>query len=162
MKKVNKKVVYVITSFAMLGVIAISVNNVNAGFYGLEKETIVSTLSQKLGVSEDKVKKAFDEIHKERHSEMSERYEEMLSQAVKDGKLTEAQKKLLIAKHDELFNQREANFEELKNLSPQERRAKMQKRREDLEIWAEKNDIDPSYLFGFGKGQKMRMRMEMH
>jgi hypothetical protein len=86
----------------------------------------------------------------------------MLSQAVKDGKLTEAQKKLLIAKHNELFSQRETHFDELKNMTPQERKAKMQKRRDELENWAQQNDIDPSYLAGFGKGHKMRMRMEMH
>lgn len=160
--KVNRKVVYVLTSFALLGIIAVSVNNVNASFYGLEKDTIVSTLSQKLGVSEDKVQKAFDEIHSDRRAEMESRYQDMLSQAVKDGKLTEAQKKLLIAKHNELFSQRETHFDELKNMTPQERKAKMQKRRDELENWAQQNDIDPSYLAGFGKGHKMRMRMEMH
>lgn len=152
---------YVITSFALLGVIAVSVNNVNASFYGLEKDTIVSTLSQKLGVSEDKVQKAFDEIHKDRRTEMETQYQNMLSQAVKDGKLSDAQKQLLIDKYKELLSQREDQDKALKTMTPQERRAKMQKRHDELKLWAQQNEIDPSYLFGFGKGHRMRMRMEM-
>jgi hypothetical protein len=162
-KTVNKKVAYVITGFTLLSLLAIGVNQVNASFYGLEEDNIISTLSQKLGVSEDKVQKAFDEIHNERHDKMETQYQNMLSQAVKDGKLSDAQMQLLISKHNELFNQKEANAEEFKNMTPQERRDEMKKHHDELEAWAKENNIDPSYLFGLKKGHRMMgMKMGMH
>ena len=101
---------------------------------------IISSLAKKLGIGEDKVQSAFDSIRSERQAQMQKLFEEKLNQAVKDGKITEAQKKLILAKHQEMQKNQEAN----KN--------KMQTQKKELLDWAKKNNIDTQYLFGgFGK-----------
>lgn len=108
--------------------------------------TFVQKLAQKLGVSEDKVKIAVDEIHTERHAQMQVRLEDRLTEAVANGELTEAQKEAILAKVAELHANREAEMEQLQNMSPEERRTAMEAKRTELQTWADQNGIDPKYL----------------
>lgn len=110
---------------------------------------MVKMLSQKLGVDENKVKQAIDSIQSERHKEMAERLDNKLSQMVKDGKLTENQKKLILAKHKEMEKERASEMEKLKSMTPEERKSHMEKKRAELTAWAKENDIDLSLTFGF-------------
>lgn len=91
---------------------------------------------------------------------MKTRFEDRLTQEVKDGKLTEAQKRLLIAKHNELQAKREADRpENWQSLTREERKTKMEAERQALEAWAKANGIDSKYFFncfgykGFGRGR---------
>lgn len=112
--------------------------------------SFIQSLAQKLGITQDKVQSAVDTLRTERQKEMQKLYEEKLTQAVKEGKLTEAQKKLLLEKHASLKNQFDADWK------------KRQDQRNQLQDWLEKNNIDPQYLFGGygrmggGKGQGMQ------
>lgn len=114
---------------------------------------MIQKLSQKLGVSEDKVKIVMDEMYAERRIEMKANIESKLSTLVTEGKITEAQKTAIIAKMDELHAEKEANRESMKNLTPEERRAQMQTKKTELETWAKSQGIDLS-LIHFSKGMK--------
>lgn len=100
---------------------------------------LASTLSQKLGVSEDKVNSALEELRTERQAQMQAVWEEKLTSLVDEGKITEAQKQQILAKHQEMVT-------------------KMQAEREALEKWAAENGIDLQYLVGPGL---MRGHMKM-
>ena len=106
-------------------------------------------MAQKLGLGEDKVKIAFDSLHEEKHAEMQKSLEDKLSQAVKDKKITEDQKQKIVTKHKELFEQKQQSKNQ--NMTPEERRAAMQKLHTEMQSWAKENNIDMQYLFGFGK-----------
>ncbi len=121
--------------------------------------SIIQKLVTKFGLKEDEVKAVFDEERTERQKEMQTRMAEKLTQAVTDGKITEAQKQLIIAKQAELEKQREANREAMQNLTNEERKAKMQSHKAELEAWAKENNIDMQYLFGGMKGGR-RMHMK--
>ncbi len=116
--------------------------------------SIIQKLVTKFGLKEDEVKAVFNEERAERQKEMQTRLEERLTQAVTEGKITEDQKKLVLAKHEELQKERETNQEMMQNATPEERRAKMQERRQELQTWAEQNGIDIQYLGGFKAGFK--------
>ena len=66
--------------------------------------------------------------------------------------LSSAQARIILAKHEELRAEKQANWESLKNMSPEERHESMQSQREELESWAEANGIDLSF-FRLGKGR---------
>lgn len=100
---------------------------------------MVSTLAKKLGISEDKLNKAFESMRSDRQKEMQAAFEKRLDQAVKDGKITEAQKKLILEKHEELKKQNQENWQNRQN------------KRAELEKWASDNGI-PDDFFGFGLG----------
>jgi hypothetical protein len=81
-------------------------------------------------------------------------FEERLTQAVADGKITEEQKEKILDKHEEM----QAKMESLKDLEPEERKAQMQTLHEELKKWAEENNIDFPFFgmkLGFGRGFKM-------
>ena len=137
----NKKIIVTVIITVFIGLVIFGVTTTQAQTSNPNGFTnIISSLAKKLGIGEDKVQSAFDSIRSERQEQMEKVFEEKLNQLVKDGKITEAQKKLILAKHQEMQKNQEAN----KN--------KMQTQKKELLDWAKKNNIDTQYLFGgFGK-----------
>lgn len=75
---------------------------------------------------------------------------DMLAQAVKDGKLTQAQADLITAKRTELRNA----VGSVKDLSVTERASLMKEHQAALKEWATANNIPEEYVFGFGGGMR--------
>lgn len=127
-------------------------------FGGLESRTsLIQMLSSKFALQEADVQALFDQHRTEMQKNMQSKMEARLTQLVTDGKLTEAQKQLILAKHAELQKQHQAEMETMKDKNPEERKAIMQQRRAELEAWAKANTIDPQYVGMFGmKGKGMR------
>lgn len=131
--------------FALLGVILVS-----GGLFGASQAqannnhaSFIEQLAQKLGIEQSKVQQAVDEIKQDNKSQMQTRFNDTLDQAVKDGKITEAQKQLILQKRQELQNIK-ANS---KDMTPQQRRQAMQNQKQKLDDWAKANGIDLKYLF---------------
>ena len=118
--------------------------------------TMITKLAQKLGVPETQVKTAFEQLHSEHQAEMKANMEAKLSELVTQGKITESQKAAIIAKMDQLRAKRDQNRETFQNLTPDERKTKMEAERTELENWAKSQGIDLSIL-PFGKFGGMMM-----
>ncbi|GEM_PF-1169982 len=116
---------------------------------------LVTALAQKFHLNVTDVQQVFDQQHQEMHVQMQAKHAEhmktFLDQAVKAGKLTQAQEDLIIAKHKELQAAREA----LKAKTPEERQAAMKTEQEALAQWAKANNIPVEYL-KMGMGQIMK------
>jgi antitoxin (DNA-binding transcriptional repressor) of toxin-antitoxin stability system len=67
------------------------------------------------------------------------KYEEHLTEAVKDGKLTDAQKQLVLTEHNKLVA-------ELTASSRDNRKQTMQSVRQEAKDWAAQNNIDAKWL----------------
>lgn len=113
------------------------------------ESTLVQKIATKFNLNQDEVQKVFDEEHASREAEMQTKNDERLSQLVTDGKITEAQKTLILNKQKELKASR-SDKGSLKNLTPEERKSQMDAKKAELESWAKENGIDVQYLFGFG------------
>lgn len=98
---------------------------------------IVQKLADKLNVKAGDVDNAFDEIQQERCQELQKRIEEKLTQAVKDGKITEAQKAEILKR----FKAIQEKQEELRELT------------QGLKGWADDNNIDLRDICGVGLGR---------
>lgn len=87
--------------FPVLGGFLIAVSLLGVGLVNAQDTSgnpFVEKLAQKLGLSQEKVQVAVEQIHEEQRAEMDKKLEERLNQAVKDGKITEDQKKALLEK----------------------------------------------------------------
>lgn len=122
---------------------------------GNHRASLIERLASRFNISRDDVKSVFDEDQKERETEMKNRLEAKLSEAAANGTLTEDQKSLIMAKCEEWQNDREANSEARRDMTPEERRADAKKHREEMEAWAKSNNI-PEEFVGFGMGGGMR------
>ncbi len=117
--------------------------------------SLVQKIADKFGLNKDEVQAVFDQSREERQASRQAEYETRLSQLVTDGKITEAQKQLILTKHKEMQANRESEMTTLKDMSASQRRTAMETRRNELETWATQNGIDSQYVLpgeahGFG------------
>jgi hypothetical protein len=96
----------------------------------------------------------FDQHRQQMQSNMEQKYEQHLDQLVKDGKITDAQKQLILAKHKEIVQKMQSNKDSFKNMTADQRKQAMQQEKTDLENWAKQNNIDLKYVVG-GFGMRM-------
>ena len=124
------------------------------------QETLVTKIAEKFKLNKTDVQAVFDANRSERRASMEAKYEERLTQLVTDKKITEAQKSLLLAKHEELEAAHKAQMANNANLTPEQRKAQRETERKSLEEWAKANNVDIQYLFGgFGMGGHGSFRM---
>lgn len=149
----NKKaliVALIIGALLVIGIFGTGVAVATVAKNSSEYPPIIQKLVERFNLDPVEVRKVFDEERDERQKAMQTRFEGLLDQAVKDGKITDEQKGAIIAKQTEM----QKKMDELRtgDLTPEEQQAKMQTLQEELTAWAEKNDIDLQYLHMFGRG----------
>lgn len=118
--------------------------------------SLVQKISEKFGLKQSDVQAIFDQEKQVHMEKMQQKNEDRLSKLVKDGKITDAQKQLILAKNKELLANRQAHMETMKSMTADERKAAMQDERKSLTDWAAQNDIDLSYLMPFRMKSGMR------
>lgn len=118
---------------------------------------LVHRLASRFGLQAGDVQAVFDADRSDRRAQMESKYETRLSQYVKEGKITEIQKQLILAKHEEIQKNRLSELEQFKSMNTDERIAARKARitsmdagRKSLEEWATSNGIDMQYVMGFG------------
>ncbi|MCL6472746.1 MAG: hypothetical protein K6T91_08055 [Firmicutes bacterium] len=109
---------------------------------------IVEKLAKAFNLDPAKVNKVFQDDRDERRAQARARFEARLDQAVKDKKITQAQKDAILKKIDEV----NAKLQSIKGLSPADRRTEMEKLREDLKAWAKQNGLDKTQFIPGLKG----------
>lgn len=145
----RKYLIIPVLGLALLSFVIYGTNKAYADNQSGKYPPIIKKLVERFNLNEEEVKKVFDEAREERRAEMRARFEERLNQAVKEGKITEQQKKAIMAKKEEM----QAEREKLKDLTPEERRQMREKHKQELEAWAKENGIDLNLLpMLFGKG----------
>lgn len=145
---IKRKIILVSIILTLAGIGAFGVASVYAQSPQGKYPSIVQKLVEKFGLKESDVQSVFDEAQQERQSQMQAKFEESLSQAVKDRKITEAQKQLILTKRQELKANSQANFTNMQNMTPDQRKGDMQAQNQALTDWAKQNSIDIKYLFG--------------
>lgn len=139
----------------LFGTIAIGafsfIGNVSANDTG-SRASLIDRLVSKFNLNKNDVESVFSEHQVDRQANMQEQFANRLAEAVKEGKITDAKKSLIMTKHDELQREHKASFEARKNMTQEERKAFRKQRREELNNWLNANDI-PEGIFGLGMGK---------
>lgn len=119
------------------------------------ESTLVTRIAEKFGLKKNDVQAVFDKERADRRAEIEVKYMNQLDQDVKAGKITEAQKKLIVSKRKELETKREEYMRSMQGKTKAEivaarevNRTTMEAERKSLEDWAAKNNIDIKYLKG--------------
>lgn len=118
--------------------------------------SLVDKIAQTFNLDRTKVESVVAGVRNEHRAEMREKLEEhvgnRLDTAVKNGKITEAQKQAILAKLAE--TKKNFNPDAFKNMTPEERKAAMEKQRADLQAWAKSQGIDPSFIMMGGRWKR--------
>lgn len=116
-------------------------------------DNLVSAIASKFNLNKTEVQKVFDEQHSAMEEERENEIKDELAQAVKDGKLTQAQSDAITAKRAEIAKEREAARTSDQSKSRDEMKSTLDSKRTELEAWAKEQGIDSQYLrFVFGHG----------
>lgn len=154
---VSKKIFVPIALVLLAGGAVFGISQANAAtstpFSGLAQ-----AIASKFGLDQSKVQDTITQFHKDNLSKRqimkTQKVEDRLTKLVSDGKLTEAQKQLILAKLKEF----QATRQSLVGKTPAERKAQIETERKSLEDFAKQNNIDIKYLRG-GFGGKGHMGM---
>lgn len=153
----KKKIFFPILALAIIGTAVAT-----SGFVSAQDTTgpnsLVAAIAQKFNLNESDVQSVFDEQRSKHQAERKARIEQKLTQAVTDGKITEAQKQAILTKLSEI-HENKPNFEEFKNLTEEQRKAKMDEKKTEMENWVKQNGLSLDTLYqliggprGHGKG----------
>ena len=157
MKKVKKGLaaaaaLATIGGAGVLGVQAVSAESGNSSEAN-PMSSLVDKLVSKFNLNKEDVQKVFEENRSEMEAKREAETSERLQKLVDAGTITAEQKTKIEAKLKELKSQRETNRDAMKDLSDDERKAKMDEERTALESWAEENNLDLSKLRGILMGR---------
>ncbi len=111
--------------------------------------SLVDKLAQKFNLNKSDVQKVFDEDRTAHDAERQQHMDERLTQAVKDGKLTQAQADAIKSKMAEM----KTYMDSLKDKTEQERHDAMKTKMDELKAWAAENNIPDGYM-PMGHGMK--------
>jgi hypothetical protein len=156
----NKKILIPAITLLVAGGILYTSTQISAHGFGFGNETMIQKLAAAFGKSEDEVKAVLDDVKADHQAEMQSQFENRLDEAVANGDLTEEQKQLILAKHEEIQSEKES-WNDKQNLSKEEWIEIKQNHHSELESWAEENGIDLQYFFG-GRGMHKGMHKDMH
>ena len=151
MQMLPKKMLIPMAAVALIGAGVYGAAHVSAASdTSNPQSSLVQKLADTFHVDKAKVQAVFDEDRAAHHAEGEKTYEARLTQAVKDGKLTNAQKDLVLAEHKKLAAEMEALMKD--DTSKADHRAAMEKIHTEGETWAKANNIDAKWLMGGGPG----------
>ncbi len=143
----SKKILLLVTAIGLLALVGIGTAGAISAEESNSYPSIVQKLVERFNLNAGEVEEVFDEFRGERHQEMQARFENRLNEAVNDGDFTEEQKQAILAKHQELQQERETNREASQNMTREEHQEAMETERAELEAWAEKNGIEVEDFF---------------
>lgn len=117
--------------------------------------SMVDRIATKFNLKKEDVQKVFEEQHVANQAQRQKDMQSKIDQAVKDGKITQAQADKLAAKHKEMAEY----MESLKDKTPEERRTAMKAKQTEMRKWMTDNNI-PAGLMG-PRGGERGMRGQM-
>lgn len=152
MKMPSKKMLLPMCAIAIVAAGGYGVAQVSAASdTSTSKTSIVEKLASTFNLDKSKVQAVFDEQHKANQADREAKYEDRLTQAVTDGKLTADQKAKVLTEHDKLRVEMDTAMK-ADTTAKADRKAAMVKIRTEAEDWAKANNIDAKWLMPGGRG----------
>lgn len=150
----KKKIILPVIGLAVLGSVLFGVTKVNAQTNNQTPLSgLVQMISQKFGLDQKQVQSVVDQYSQQRKADRQQKMQQgiqnRLDNAVKQRKITDAQKQAILNEITVLKNK--YNPASFKNMTPEQKKQAIQNERADIQAFAKSQNINPSYLgFGFG------------
>lgn len=133
-----------LTLTALVAVLASGVTLVSAKAVQAQDSSsltnIVQRIAQRFNLNEQDVQNVFDEMHNEHQTAMKEEAQTRLTEAVKNGTISQEQKNAILNKIEEMRAEK-PDVASLKNMTPEQRRQTMQEKRSEMESWAQEQGL---------------------
>jgi DNA-binding MarR family transcriptional regulator len=136
--KVSRTTVIAAAAVGLIGVT--SATALAATTSNAPQNSLAQDIANKFHLNQSDVQAVIDQHKQAAQQNREAKYEDRLTQAVKDGKLTEAQKKAVLAEHNKLMDEIKSSNNSADN------RQTMQTVRKEAQDWAKQNNIDVSWL----------------
>jgi hypothetical protein len=143
--KLSKRIMLPMAAIAMLGAAAVGTATVSAATNG-QPGKLAQKLASTFNLDPAKVQSVIDQNHTDMAQKHQAAYEERLTQAVADGKLTAAQKQAIVDENSKL----KAELDAAKAKTGVERRTAMKPARQAAKDWAKAQGIDAKWLLPAG------------
>ncbi|USN96982.1 MAG: hypothetical protein H6797_02210 [Candidatus Nomurabacteria bacterium] len=114
--------------------------------------SLVGKIASTFHLDKSKVRQVFDQQRSENEAKHEQRAGDRLQKLVDDGVITSAQKSAIESKLAELKTERQSDRGTFRDLTPAQRKAKMDQKRSELETWAKQQGLDLSKLMGIFGG----------
>ena len=111
-------------------------------------ESLIQKITDTFHLNKSDVQAVFDQHVKDHMAQRDDNFNARLDQAMKNGKITAAQKQLIVDKRKELQAKEQDFIKSLQGKTPAECKAAVQAQKQALIDWAKQNNIDEKYLFG--------------
>ena len=138
----SKKLILPVAAAAIIGAGALTVATTSAA--SSPSSNLVQKIADTFHLDPAKVQAVFGQNRADRQAQAETNYEDRLSKAVTEGKLTAGQKSKVLAEHIQL----KAELEGATQKTGTDRRSALQQIRTEAEAWAKSNGIDVKWLFG--------------
>jgi len=114
--------------------------------------SLAAKIASAFHLNQADVQKVIDQNRDEHQAQMEQKYEDRLSQAVTDGKITSAQKDLILAKHKEV----QSFMESLSGKTAADRKNAMQTEMQQVKQWAQDNNVPFNLVMPVHRGMGMK------
>ena len=141
---ISKKVLIPMAAVAVIAAGAYGVSQVSAASSATPGQTLAQRIAGAFGLDQSKVQGVIDQYRDDRQGQAEARYEQMLTQAVTDGKITSDQKSAILAEHNKL----KAELQAAAGKTGTDRRTAMQQVRTEAEAWSKQNNLPAHWLMG--------------
>ncbi len=152
----NTKSKMFVATVLLSSTLIMGATSANASWFGDSESSLVDRIVSAFKLNKTEVDKVVTDFRFEKQktnqAQALVRLEEKLTELVADGKITDAQKKLIISKHKELQAKKVADQSKFVEMNREEKQAYMEAHKTELESWAKANGIDAKYVLGFGGG----------
>lgn len=143
----SKKMLIPMAAVAVIATGAVGVARVSAATNPSDPQaSLVQKLADTFHLDKAKVQAVVDQNRADKQASREAAYEARLTQAVTDGKLTAAQKALILTEHTKL----EAEATAAMSDTASNRHTAMKTMRDEAKTWAAQNNIAESWLMGPG------------
>lgn len=159
----KRKVFFPVLALAIIAAGLMTTNMVSAQDAN-GSNSLVAAIASKFNLNQADVQSVFDEQRSKHQAERKAEIETKLTQAVADGKITEAQKQAIITHFTEMKEDRPSK-EEFQNLTEEQIKAKMEARKAESDAWLSQNGLTHEKLqeiMGGPKGMGGRKMMFRH
>jgi hypothetical protein len=148
--QISKRMLIPMAAIAVIGAGALGVAKVSAtSDTNNPQASLVQKLADTFHIDKTKVQAVFDQNQAQKQADREAQYEDRLTKAVTDGKLTSAQKDLVLTEHKKLQTEMDADRAAgTSSTTRADRRLAMDKIRTEITDWAKANNIDAKWLMG--------------
>lgn len=152
-----RKQILLTAAAIFLGTLALV--GVGKAYAAVQGQSLVQMMASRFNLNPSDVQSVFDQYRGQQQQVRRQNLSDRLEQAVKDGKITESQKALILTKLSEFQDKHKTDLQNWKNMTSDQRKAAQQSQKQDLQNWATQNGIDFNVLRPYLGGRGMKMGM---